>query len=34
VLSGLVRKIHRDATVVHVESPDGLSAVEALFNGA
>jgi [acyl-carrier-protein] S-malonyltransferase len=34
VLSGLVRKIHREATVVNVESPDGLAAVEALFNGA
>jgi len=34
VLSGLVRKIHRGATVVNVESPDGLAAVEALFNGA
>ncbi len=31
VLSGLVRKIHREATVVNVESPDGLPAVEALF---
>jgi [acyl-carrier-protein] S-malonyltransferase len=31
VLSGLVRKIHREATVLNVESPDGLAAVEALF---
>jgi [acyl-carrier-protein] S-malonyltransferase len=31
VLSGLVRKIHREATVLNVESPEGLAAVEALF---
>jgi [acyl-carrier-protein] S-malonyltransferase len=31
VLSGLVRKIHREATLVNVESPEGLAAVEALF---
>ncbi len=31
VLSGLVRKIHRDATVVNLENPDGLTAVEELF---
>ncbi len=31
VLSGLVRKIHREATVVNVETPEGLAAVEALF---
>ena len=31
VLSGLVRKIHREATVLNVESPKGLAAVEALF---
>ncbi len=34
VLSGLVRKIHREATVVNVETPDGLAAVEALFLSA
>jgi len=28
VLSGLVRKIHRDATVVNLGSPDDLAAVE------
>jgi [acyl-carrier-protein] S-malonyltransferase len=33
VLSGLVRKIHREATVVNVETPAGLAAVEALFKG-
>lgn len=31
VLSGLVRKIHREATVLNVEGPEGLAAVEALF---
>lgn len=31
VLSGLVKKIARDATIVHVERPDDLAAVEALF---
>ena len=31
VLSGLVRKIHRDAAVVGFEHPDGLAAVESLF---
>ncbi|MBE3072806.1 MAG: ACP S-malonyltransferase [Acidobacteria bacterium] len=31
VLSGLVRKIHREATVVSLEHPDGLDAVESLF---
>jgi [acyl-carrier-protein] S-malonyltransferase len=30
VLSGLVRKIHRDATVLSVGGPDDLAAVEAL----
>jgi hypothetical protein len=28
VLSGLVRKIHREATVVNLGSPDDLAAVE------
>jgi [acyl-carrier-protein] S-malonyltransferase len=32
VLSGLVRKVHREATVLNVEAPEGLAAVEALFN--
>jgi [acyl-carrier-protein] S-malonyltransferase len=32
VLSGLVRKIHREAMVASVESPEGLAAAEALFN--
>lgn len=31
VLSGLVKKIARDARIVHVEKPDDLAAVEALF---
>jgi [acyl-carrier-protein] S-malonyltransferase len=31
VLSGLVRKIHREATVVNFGSPDDLAAVEAAF---
>lgn len=31
VLSGLVKKIHRDATIVNFGSPDDLAAVEALF---
>ena len=31
VLGGLVRKIHREATVLGIESPEGLAAVEALF---
>jgi [acyl-carrier-protein] S-malonyltransferase len=30
VLSGLVRKIHRDATVVNFGSPDDLASVESL----
>jgi [acyl-carrier-protein] S-malonyltransferase len=34
VLSGLVRKIDREATVLNVETPDGLAAVEALFKSA
>ncbi len=34
VLSGLVRKIDREATVLNVENPDGLAAVEALFRNA
>ena len=34
VLSGLVRKIHRDARVASVETPDGMTAVEALFSSA
>jgi hypothetical protein len=29
VLSGLVRKIHRDATVVNFGGPDDLAGVEA-----
>lgn len=33
VLSGLVKKIARDATIVHVEKPDDMAAVEALFAG-
>ena len=32
VLSGLVRKIHRDATVMSFGSPDDLAAVESLHN--
>ena len=32
VLSGLVRKIHREATVVGFASPDDLAAVEAIFH--
>ena len=31
VLSGLVRKIHREATVANLDHPDGLAAVESLF---
>ena len=31
VLSGLVKKIHRDATIVNFGGPDDLAAVEALF---
>ena len=31
VLSGLVKKIHRDATIVNFGSPDDLAAVEALL---
>ncbi len=31
VLSGLVKKIARDARILHVERPDQLAAVEALF---
>ena len=34
VLSGLVKKIARDATILNVEGPDDLSAVEALFTPA
>lgn len=34
VLSGLVRKIVRDATILNVEGPDDLSTVEALFTPA
>jgi [acyl-carrier-protein] S-malonyltransferase len=33
VLSGLVKKIHREATVVSVSSPDDLAAVEPLMHG-
>lgn len=32
VLSGLVRKIHRDAAVVNLEHPDGLEAVLSLYS--
>ena len=32
VLSGLVRKIHREATVVHFGSPDDLAAIEPLIH--
>ena len=32
VLSGLVRKIHREATVVHFGSPDDLAAIESLIH--
>ena len=32
VLSGLVRKIHREATVVHFGSPDDLAAIEPLID--
>jgi len=34
VLSGLVRKIHRDATVVNFGSPDDLEAVERTLGGS
>jgi [acyl-carrier-protein] S-malonyltransferase len=34
VLSGLVKKIARDATILNVEGPDDLSTVEALFSKA
>lgn len=34
VLSGLVRKIHREATVVSIEKPADLDAVEAAISGA
>lgn len=34
VLSGLVKKIVRDATILNVEGPDDLSTVEALFTPA
>jgi [acyl-carrier-protein] S-malonyltransferase len=34
VLSGLVRKIHREATVLNVETPEDLAAVEELFQSA
>jgi [acyl-carrier-protein] S-malonyltransferase len=33
VLSGLVKKIHRDATIVNFGSPDDLAAVEGLLGG-
>jgi hypothetical protein len=32
VLSGLVRKIHREATCVSFGSPDDLAAVESAIN--
>jgi [acyl-carrier-protein] S-malonyltransferase len=31
VLSGLVRKIHREATVLSVGAPDDVAAVEAVI---
>ncbi|MGE5362068.1 MAG: ACP S-malonyltransferase [Bacteroidales bacterium] len=34
VLSGLVRKIDREATVLNVENPGGLAAVETLYRNA
>jgi [acyl-carrier-protein] S-malonyltransferase len=34
VLSGLVRKIARDATILNVQDPNDLAAVEALFSPA
>jgi hypothetical protein len=34
VLSGLVKKIARDATILSVSGPDGLGAVETLFTPA
>ncbi len=34
VLSGLVKKIDREATILNVEGPDDLAAVEALFKPA
>lgn len=34
VLSGLIRKIARDAVVLNLDSPDGLAAIEALAAGA
>lgn len=34
VLSGLVKKIDREATILNVEGPDDLAAVEALFKAA
>ncbi|OFW36771.1 MAG: [acyl-carrier-protein] S-malonyltransferase [Acidobacteria bacterium RIFCSPLOWO2_12_FULL_67_14b] len=34
VLSGLVKKIARDATILNVEGPDDLATVEALFTPA
>jgi len=33
VLSGLVKKIHRDATIVNFGSPDDLAGLEGLFGG-
>ena len=34
VLSGLVKRIDREATILNVEGPDDLAAVEALFKAA
>jgi hypothetical protein len=34
VLSGLVKKIDREATILNVEAPDDLAAVGALFKPA
>lgn len=31
VLSGLIKKIARGATLLHLESPDGLTAIDALY---
>jgi [acyl-carrier-protein] S-malonyltransferase len=30
VLSGLIKRIHRDATIVNLGSPDDLTAIDAL----
>jgi [acyl-carrier-protein] S-malonyltransferase len=33
VLSGLIRKVAREATVLNLEAPDQLAAIEALMAG-